>query len=47
MANMLLAGFFLNVMLDEIRYEEYGRAAAYGVVFAINLAFGILLYKRK
>lgn len=47
MANMLLAGFFLNVMLDEIRYEEYGRAAAYGVVFVLNLVFGILLYKRK
>ena len=47
MANMLLAGFFLNVMLDEIKYEEYGRAAAYGVVVAVNLAFGMLLYKRK
>ena len=47
MANMLLAGYFLSVMLDEIRYEEYGRAAAYGVIFAVNLALGMLLYKRK
>lgn len=47
MANMLLAGFFLNVMLDEIRYEEYGRAAAYGALFVLNLALGMLLYKRK
>lgn len=47
MANMLLAGFFLNEMLDEIKYEEYGRAAAYGAFFAINLALGMLLYKRK
>ncbi len=47
MANMLLAGYFLSTMLDEIRYEEYGRAAAYGALFVINLVFGISLYKRK
>ena len=47
MANMLLAGYFLSVTLDEIRYEEYGRAAAYGALFVLNLVFGILSYKRK
>ena len=44
MANMFLAGFFLSITLDRCHEQEYGWAAAYGAVVALNLVLGICLY---